>query len=267
MEAPAERRPWSESETRARQLAGARDLPPVIRDAMTPQLREFFPRLPVLFVAGLDAARRPAASILRGAPGFVAAPTPKLLRIDAAFPENETIGLEVGAPFGLIGLDFIARRRNRVNGRVARHGSAQTSVEVAEAFGNCPKYISPHALTTTAAPGRWTEAGGLDDEACELIAASDCFFLASHGEGGVDLSHRGGPPGFVETLRDGRLRIPDFPGNNYFNSFGNLVENRQAALLFPDFDVGGALRLSGRAEVDFVNRVWTFAPEEARWLL
>jgi len=263
---PDWRRPWSEGEMRARRLAGARDFPPVIRDTMTPQLREFFPRLPVLFVAGLDAARRPAASILRGDPGFAAAPSPKLLRIDAAFPENEAIGLEPGAAFGLIGMDFVARRRNRVNGRIAAHNQAQISVDVSEAFGNCPKYIAPHPLWPRSAPGTWTEPGGLDGEGFELIAASDCFFLASHGAGGVDISHRGGPPGFVQ-MRAGELRIPDFPGNAYFNSFGNLVENPQAALLFPDFATGGALHLSGRADVDFAQRVWTFKPEAARRLL
>ena len=41
---------------------------------------------------------------------------------------------------------------------------------------------------------------------------------------------------------------PDYPGNNMFNSMGNLAENPEAALLFVDFDGGTALHLTGRAE-------------------
>jgi hypothetical protein len=44
---------------------------------------------------------------------------------------------------------------------------------------------------------------------------------------------------------------PDYPGNNMFNSFGNLEIDPTAALLFMDFDSGRTLALSGRAVVDW----------------
>jgi hypothetical protein len=44
---------------------------------------------------------------------------------------------------------------------------------------------------------------------------------------------------------------PDYPGNNLFNSLGNLAVNPEAALLFFDFATGRTLHLSGTAEVEW----------------
>ena len=50
---------------------------------------------------------------------------------------------------------------------------------------------------------------------------------------------------------DNTVEWPDFPGNNMFNSFGNLEIDPTAALLFIDFESGRTLQLSGRAVVDW----------------
>jgi hypothetical protein len=42
---------------------------------------------------------------------------------------------------------------------------------------------------------------------------------------------------------------PDYPGNNMFNSFGNLSVDPTAALLFVDFQRGTTLQMSGTAAV------------------
>jgi uncharacterized protein len=65
----------------------------------------------------------------------------------------------------------------------------------------------------------------------------------------VDVSHRGGKPGFVRIDDDGTLTVPDFSGNCHFNTFGNLELNPRAGLLFVDFDSGDILYLTGTAEV------------------
>ncbi|PPQ38681.1 hypothetical protein SAMN06265338_101238 [Rhodoblastus acidophilus] len=267
MAAPSERRPWAPGEIRARQLAGAPAIPPVIRTFLTDQLRDFFAHLPLAFVAGLDAHGRPAASLLRGAPGFITAPEPSRLEIAAAFPDGESIVRASGAPFGVIGVDFAARRRNRVNGRIVGATSDSLTLAVEEAFGNCPKYIAPREAPATNGPGAWSDLPALDAAARKTIAGGVRFFVASSGSGGVDISHRGGPPGFVEIAPEGTLRIPDYPGNNYFNTLGNLLEHPEAALLFPDAPDGGALRLSGRARVDLAARSWSFEPERTQRLI
>ena len=90
---------------------------------------------------------------------------------------------------------------------------------------------------------------GADDIA--LIRSADTFFLGTtHPERGNDASHRGGPAGFVHVDHN-TVEWPDYPGNNMFNSFGNLEIDPTAALLFIDFDSGRTLQLSGRAVVDW----------------
>jgi uncharacterized protein len=262
-----DRRPWFDGEIAARRLVGAPEIAPVIRTALTDQHRDFFARLPTVFVAGIDAAGHPVASILRGAPGFIQSLDPKRLEIAAAFAEGEALSREPGAPFGLIGVDFAARRRNRVNGRIVAADADRLSMAVDEAFGNCPKYIAPQAGFADGGSGRWEALPHLDAAARAVIESAETFFIATRGPDGVDMSHRGGPPGFVRIGDDGALAVPDFPGNNYFNTFGNLLHDPRAALLFPDFRHGGALHLSGEASLHMDSRRWTFAPRAARQLV
>lgn len=87
-----------------------------------------------------------------------------------------------------------------------------------------------------------------------LIAQADTFVLGTtHADRGNDTSHRGGPPGFVQVDQSGTtLAWPDYPGNNLFNSLGNLALDPTAALLIADFTTGTTLHLTGSAEV-----IWT----------
>jgi len=265
------RRPWHEGETAARLLAGKPQIAPVIRPFMTEQLRGFFPLLPLVVVTGLDASGRPVASLLCGEPGFVASQDPWRLDIAATLPSCDPLAgsLAPDSPFGLIGVDFLARRRNRANGRIIDATPGRLSVQVSEAFGNCPKYIAPRQLLSPPAgssPGFWRAADRT--ETGELITHTESFFIATRGPDGVDISHRGGRPGFVRQAPDGSLTIPDYRGNNYFNTFGNLLHNPAAALLFVDFVAGKALHLSGEAQIDFsgAERFWRFTPQAARIL-
>ncbi|MDY7023811.1 MAG: pyridoxamine 5'-phosphate oxidase family protein, partial [Cyanobacteriota bacterium] len=66
---------------------------------------------------------------------------------------------------------------------------------------------------------------------------------------GVDVSHRGGKPGFVRIDQNNTLTVPDFVGNCHFNTFGNIELNPHAGLLFIDFEQGNLLYLTGDAEV------------------
>jgi predicted pyridoxine 5'-phosphate oxidase superfamily flavin-nucleotide-binding protein len=90
----------------------------------------------------------------------------------------------------------------------------------------------------------------LDARQGAAIAAADTFFIASwHPAGGADASHRGGRPGFVEVRDERTLEFPDYPGNNMFNTLGNLAGHPRAGLLFADFERGDLLQLTGRARV------------------
>lgn len=245
---------FHEGERRAQALAGFQLKGAPIRDFMPEQHRVFFQQLPILFLAAPDAQGWPVATALTGAPGFVTSPDAITLRVGArpAADDPAAAGLLVGAPVGLLGLDFATRRRNRANGVVSALTTDAFFVEVRQSFGNCPQYIQTRVpQQATGTPAAAEILSGIDPAAARSIAEADTFFIASRapGEaGGFDMSHRGGMPGFVATEGD-VLTIPDYRGNRYLNTFGNLVVDDRAGLLFADFATGDLLQVQGRAEI------------------
>jgi uncharacterized protein len=200
-------------------------------------------------------------SPLSGPPGFLEAVSPTTLAIHARLPAGDPLhGLPAGQQAGLVVVEFAARRRVRVNGTLMAVDDGTLVLEVEQAYGNCPQYIHQRVLAQDSSGQHSTGQGNPDDVRraevlsaadARLIRAADTFFLGTtNPERGSDTSHRGGTPGFVRV--DGaRLWWPDYPGNNLFNSFGNLAVDPEASLLFFDFDTGRTLQLSGTAEVDW----------------
>ncbi len=250
--------PFHADEQAAQALAGYRMGRAPIRPLLPEQHREFFGLLPYLFTATPDAQGWPMASVLTGAPGFIASPDPMTLRIDALPRDGDPAGpgLAAGSDIGLLGVDLSTRRRNRANGRIVTRDKGLT-VHIAQSFGNCPQYIQTRKVV-----GRDRKAGavetlaGLDEAARDLIESADTFFVASRGrtelgtEGGFDMSHRGGRPGFVGVHGD-TLVVPDFRGNRFFNTLGNLLGDPRAGLLFVNFGTGEMLQLQGTVTIDW----------------
>jgi predicted pyridoxine 5'-phosphate oxidase superfamily flavin-nucleotide-binding protein len=154
---------------------------------------------------------------------------------------------------GLLAIELATRRRVRINGTLSSSDREYLEMSVEQAYGNCPQYIQQRSLhrvapSTTATAIRMTALG--PDQA-RLIARADTFFLGTtHPERGTDASHRGGSPGFVRVDGD-HVWWPDYPGNNMFNSLGNLAIDDTAALLFIDFMTGQTLHLSGAARLEW----------------
>jgi predicted pyridoxine 5'-phosphate oxidase superfamily flavin-nucleotide-binding protein len=245
-----------------------------LREAMPDQHREFFQSLPYAVVAGLDMEGRPTAGLVSGPPGFISAPNPLTLSIAARLDPQDPLAatLAPGAPYGLIGIDFATRRRNRANGRVAAVTPAGYWLVVDQSFGNCPQYIQRRqAEPAQRTPGPLDMLSGLDAEAVAALAAADTVFVATAAAGpnaGVDVSHRGGRPGFIKIEGD-TLTIPDYRGNRYFNTLGNMLAWPRAAILVPDFETGDLLHLQGVPEVLFeadAERTG-FAGAERMWRL
>ena len=194
-------------------------------------------------------------SPLTGQPGFLTATSPTTLAAGAAPAQGDPLHrLPPGQPVGMIVIEFATRRRIRINGTLTHSGDGQLVIDVDQAYGNCPQYIQqrrvvPRALDPLSAGVR--SGAALEPDDAELIRRSDTFFLGTtHPERGRDASHRGGPRGFVRV--DGNdLWWPDYPGNNMFNSFGNLAVDPTAALLFVDFPTGNAVYLSGTAVIEW----------------
>ena len=251
----------------------------VIRDFMPDQHRQFYSQLPLLVLGTIDGEGLPWASVLEGEHGFAHASDAKALRIDALLSASDParFGLASGAPIGLLGIELHSRRRNRLNGHLSALDGGGLTVAVEQAFGNCPQYIQTRTESSTRrterpSGGDVEQLTGLDDTARATIVAADTFFVASYVDPDgdtarrqVDVSHRGGKPGFVRIDGD-TLTIPDFAGNLQFNTLGNLLANPRAGLLFVDFATGNMLQLSGRTEIVFDgDEISSFQGAERLW--
>jgi uncharacterized protein len=238
--------------------------PHVIHPFMTEQHQAFFAQLPFVIVGSVEADGQAMASIMTGSPGFIDSPDPQHLLIHAhpptAGPLHPT--LSVGASIALLGIEPHTRRRNRLNGMVERIDGDGLLVGVRQSFGNCPKYIQTRQAEYVKREGTGPVhvATALNDQTRTIVACADTLFIASAHPGaldtstpshGVDVSHRGGKPGFVRVDNDRTLTLPDFSGNRFFNTLGNLVLNPRAGLLFIDFDAGDVLHLAADAEIIF----------------
>ncbi|QTO45813.1 pyridoxamine 5'-phosphate oxidase family protein [Burkholderia latens] len=246
--------------TEAASAAGRRG----IRRFMPEQHRTFFAQLPFFVLGGVDAGGQPWATLRVGTPGFVTTPDARTLRIDGdALPGDPLAGAwQPGVPLGGLGIEFDTRRRNRVNGVVRAVDGRALTIAVEQSFGNCAKYIQarkPAFVPRDGAAAVHVDvdvSDRLNDADRVLLAHADTFFVASANTSdaagaarGADVSHRGGMPGFVRVEDAHTLTTPDFSGNRFFNTLGNLQHDPRAGLLFVDFDSGDLLYVAARAEI------------------
>ncbi|MEM6388165.1 MAG: ferredoxin, partial [Pseudomonadota bacterium] len=227
--------PFHDGERKAQALAGAGDVArwaaSYIRPSMPPQHRTFFAQLPFLVLAGADDNGRHWVTLLEGPDGFLASPNAETLTVNTtpAIQDPLADALMKGTEIGLLGIELNTQRRNRLSGRFRRQGAGGYAVDVRQSFGNCPQYIHERnwqRVSRKEAPSA-VHSTFLSDEQVSRIRAADTLFLGTgqqkndeHASNGFDASHRGGAPGFVQVLDATRLRIPDYAGNNFFNTIG-----------------------------------------------
>jgi predicted pyridoxine 5'-phosphate oxidase superfamily flavin-nucleotide-binding protein len=242
------------------------------------------PHLPFVVLGTVDEAGDVWATLRANHPGFMIAPDPYHLnvRLPPQLGDPAENGLKDGDAVALLGIDLHTKRRNRLNGILHRQSDKDFVIAVEHAFGNCPKYIQRRDITFVRDP----ELPGLDlavlfdrleETDAELVQHSDTLFVSSYmvdaeGHRHVDVSHRGGRAGFVNLDDTGVLTIPDFAGNHYFNTLGNLLVNPRAGLAFVDFSTGGLLQMIGSVEVlsgsselsayPGAERLWRFRPRQ-----
>jgi ferredoxin-NADP reductase/predicted pyridoxine 5'-phosphate oxidase superfamily flavin-nucleotide-binding protein len=260
--------PFHAAELAAQQRAGVRSQADSIgrrgiRRYMPEQHRQFFAEQPFMVFGGVDAKGQPWATVRASTPGFVSSPDARTLRIEGGELPGDPLAAtwQKGAMIGGLGLEPQTRRRNRINGVLKSAEGGTLLLEVTQSFGNCAKYIqsrTPTFVERGAGVGSaQTEvATQLDDADRALLARADTFFIASANLAedaqlarGVDVSHRGGAPGFVRVDNANTLTTPDYSGNNFFNTIGNLIHDPRAGLLFIDFATGDLLYLAVRAEI------------------
>ncbi|XQF90355.1 pyridoxamine 5'-phosphate oxidase family protein [Pseudoalteromonas espejiana] len=221
------------------------------------------------------------------------AKSPTLISMQYTANEHDPVSKALntlGAPIGLLGIELSTRRRNRLNTTVTEVVNSNTiNLKVDQSFGNCPQYIQTRELNFHRDPLSNTqnivkqpftkfskEAEALIDNADTMFVSS--FVKAKNGSSveGVDVSHRGGMPGFIKREGD-TLTIPDYAGNFLFNTLGNFLVNPKAGLLFTNFANGDVLMLTGKVKIIWDNdpklkgfegakRAWCFKLIKGMWL-
>ena len=232
----------------------------MIRDHMPDQHRAFFALLESVHIGAVDTSGHPWAIMRTGSAGFMASHDDKTLTISShpLSGEPDDLNLSIGAKTSVVGIDFATQRRNRMNATVDAAEDGKLSFHVDQSYGNCPKYIqirnkTPAGPTTQKIPITSTALSEADKDqitkADTLLIASRAAELGNDPRAGVDINHRGGMPGFVSVLNDTTIQFPDYKGNNFYNTYGNIMTDNRIGLQFVDFETGTLLNIKGTAEL------------------
>ncbi len=196
-----------------------------------------------------------------------------------------TIDLETRSRVKLYGRVIAGTRKTseeRDDGqRQSTRGGAQVVIKVEQSLGaspikptkeidqcitgNCPKYLNKKGIHP-AIPSPKLISGSplLPKGALALLAKADCFFISTTNQtSDMDTNYRGGPPGFVRVLSNNSKDIlvyPEYSGNNLYQSLGNLQNTPLAGLVFPDFDTGDVLYVTGHTEILIGKETATLLP-------
>lgn len=258
-------------ERTAQALAGERERPDrlgrAIRSTVPPVAAAFLAERQTIAVAAADSAGRMWATVLSGPSGFISVPDERTLLVAAAPSAGDPLAEVLSRPanVGTIALEPATRRRMRLNGR-AEPTADGLRITAEQVFSNCPKYIQRRTPITAVArvSGPAVRAVQLSAAQQLIVSSADTFFIATADESGhADASHRGGNPGFVQVLGPRRLRWPDYYGNGAFMTLGNLESNPAAGLVFPVWETGDLLLLTGTARTDWTARGVEFLIGEA----
>lgn len=255
--------------------AVAQFAPKAIRPYMPDQHRDFYTSQPFLAVSARDSRGMIWATMIAngGSSDFVTSPDPFTLTIDAIMLPGDALqeALKDGDDLGILGIEFGTKRRNRVNGSIRRRhtsGPKRTCIDfqVGQSFGNCPQYIKPRQWWKRTPTVKLNEGASrsiqrqeeLSETQIEQIKNSDTIFVASgyRGQGnspsyGNDVSHRGGPRGWIKVTDSKVIILPDFSGNDMYNTLGNIVMDNRFGLSVPLFETGGMIQMTGRASIDY----------------
>ncbi|MGC3940370.1 oxidoreductase [Roseobacter sp. EG26] len=180
-----------------------------------------------------------------------------------------------GRLFAGVGVDFTNRRRNKIAGSIEAAsvddaGRVSLRLVSDQHLGNCPKYITVRSLAHVPRTAELlhdsfeTSTTALPNEAKVVVGRASTVFLATkHSADGttsgaqtdMGVNHRGGAPGFTRLYEETKgdrtttyLVLPDHSGNRFYQSLGNIEFDPQVGLVFPDFQTGDILYVTGKAE-------------------
>jgi len=105
-------------------------------------------------------------------------------------------------------------------------------------------YPSAHPLTISKV------VNALDPHTITFIEHSPFMLMSTSDEKGfIDISPRGGLPGFIKVLDSKNIAFPDSPGNNRLDSLKNIIERPQIGLIFTIPGIEEVVRIKGTASI------------------
>lgn len=94
-------------------------------------------------------------------------------------------------------------------------------------------------------------AAKIRDQICaqgrDFIARCPFVILGTIGQAGIELSPKGGEPGFVERVDDRTLLIPEYAGNHLALGLQNILADSRVGLMLVRPATDEVLRISGQA--------------------
>ena len=182
------------------------------------------------------------------------------LSLPGSFP-----GLSAGTQVGAIAIDLEGAARARVNGVIGEREGARVLVS-REEFINCRKYVAASMALETAehaGPERREEIAFDDEDLLRVLAAVETSFVATiDPTGQPDVSHKGGPAGFLKYDAPARrLSWIELIGNGTFRSAGNVRATGAISVVALDLATGDAYELCGRGRYE--TRLRYDAPRES----
>ncbi|EPS41159.1 hypothetical protein H072_4998 [Dactylellina haptotyla CBS 200.50] len=276
---------WHSGERNMQRLVGVNQGRNPTNWNLSPRAAQVISSSSLIAVGTTSSSGEPWASLLTGMPGFMQYVSKDTVAAQTVVPIGDPIygsfgdegwGEDVdegdskgeGMIAGLA-IDLEHRLRQKFYGK-SRRGMRKVEmgmslitfvISIEQSMGNCPKYINTRRLEPVPAtvPANLTDKHevptSLPQEALDLIARSDMFFVASrNGYQDMDVNHRGGPPGFVRVLPSApeaptTMIWPEYSGNRLYQTLGNLQITPLAGLTFPDYNTGDMLYLTGKTEI------------------
>ncbi len=259
----------------------------LILDKIQDRVIPFLKTQSSVFISSIDEHNQVWVSVLLGEKNMIEILDERKLSIHTKSTNKEDhdilfSNLISNKEVGLLFIDLATRVRYRING-VADPIKESIDISVEQAYPNCPKYIQRRRIPILDSrpfkKSRKEFGTTLNKKITDWILNADTFFVGSmNSNNRLDVSHRGGNPGFIEIIYGHTLKIPDYKGNNLFNTLGNFVENPATGLLFIDFNTGSILQLTGESKLlfdqnlpddliktDKTGRYWTF--EYHQWMI
>lgn len=203
---------------------------------------------PLMF-AGFGDGSSVGVTLAGGASGFASGDA-RELRLPVALLDDPAL-TRADAAFGSLFLLPGIGETLRVNGRVTRVDADEIRIAVDECYGHCAKALIRSGLWAA------QPVAVAPDHPASFIAASRFLALATiSAEGHADLSPKGDPAGCMAQLDGDTLWFADRPGNRRVDSFRNIIDRPQVALvlLIPGSTHVAVLRGDARLTTDEAAR-------------